>query len=51
MQKTLLDYAHPQLLSHALALLAKKGEVVRFSGKARKTNHIPFFLRAKRAMG
>ncbi|MDZ7879317.1 MAG: hypothetical protein U5L45_16670 [Saprospiraceae bacterium] len=28
---------------------AKRGEVVHFSGKARKMNHIPLFARAKRA--
>ncbi|MDZ7877679.1 MAG: hypothetical protein U5L45_08415 [Saprospiraceae bacterium] len=33
----------PQLLSHALASLAKEGKVVRFSGKARKTNHLSLF--------
>ncbi|MDZ7876835.1 MAG: hypothetical protein U5L45_04150 [Saprospiraceae bacterium] len=29
----------------------ERGEVVHFSGKARKMNHISLFLRAKRAIG
>ncbi|MDZ7880101.1 MAG: hypothetical protein U5L45_20655 [Saprospiraceae bacterium] len=31
------------------SLTQKRGEVVHFSGKARKMNHIPPFARAKRA--
>ncbi|MDZ7880502.1 MAG: hypothetical protein U5L45_22690 [Saprospiraceae bacterium] len=38
----------PQLLSHALVSLVKKGNVVRFSGFARKTNHLSSLARTKR---
>ncbi|MDZ7881083.1 MAG: hypothetical protein U5L45_25680 [Saprospiraceae bacterium] len=38
-------------LAHSSLRSREIGNVVRFSGNARKTNHIPYLARAKRAMG